>query len=732
MKNRKNWLVRIVAVLMVLLLALGGIVATIASAEGEMDIQAAVSPDALSGPEEVTLSITLANDSAYKMEDIVVSGNGLSREIAELAQGSVSQIDVPYMVNEYELDDGISISVRWRENGQALSETRTISIKQKKTNPKIVLKRSISKTSGQPGEEIVLTYTIQNTGDVDLERITVTDKGVSNAPIWEDGKLRAGDDAKTIEKKVLLTTEAVETHPSVEATSKDGKTVDDAVSKKVITSIAPKIALNAVAKEPTEEGVPILVTIKNEGNTPVEQITVRDDVDVILADGLALQEGESKEYTHIVSDAQARSVVITFTGKVKGESEPLSLASEPIAIEPKAILATEAETEAVAVDVSVIPATSTMEQAGELSLKIILNNKGTVPLQNVSISEEVRGKLKNIPVLPPGQMELDDVKVSVLTNDHLKFEIFAYDAYGERYDFDVTPVSITVYTPAVSLSETPAALEETQDKETGSFMWLIVLLVLIVLLLVLLVGLVTVFIKERKLKRKIEMGEEEQDVLAQYDDDAEDLPKKSRQTVKRNLQYDDELDILHEPSPPQRAKRSAPVATPPVQSSANAQKKKMRSRDGQPKKIVMKNPHTRILNIEMGEEPEAYREKEFARKDDITLPPMQSRSARPRSGHAEEEDMRPQPRPAQSRPTRREEDAEPVRPIPLRQNHLEAEEGEPVVRPTPSRPAPAPPAPEEETLETLDDEELFAYTFLGEKPDRRSETEKLFDDEFLE
>ena len=699
MKNRKNWLVRIVAIVLVALLVFSTIMVYIASAEGEMDIQASASPNSLSGPEEVTLSITLGNDSAYKMENIEVSGNGLSKKIAELSQGSRFEITAPYMVNEYELNDGIPITVRWQENGQPLSDTKTIAIKQKKTNPQVILKRSISKTSGQPGEEIILTYQIQNTGDVDLERIRVTDKGISNAPIWENGTLGVGKETKTIEKKVLLTTANVETHPSVEAKSIDGKTVTDAVSPKNITSIAPKIALSAVAQQPNDEGIPILVTIKNEGNISVESITVQDDANVIIADNLTLAQGESKEYTYVVSQDEPRNVVVSFIGRVKGEKEPISLTTEPIAIETKA---EEAELEEVkpegvetvsadSVDIKIDPAVPSMEQAGELPLRITLDNKGTTTLKNISISEEVRGKLKSIPLLPPGITTIDDVRVSVLADADLTFSIVAYDERGERYEFDVPPVSITVQVPA-SLPPAPEALEGAgaQDKETGSFMWLMLLLILIVLLLVLLVGLVMVFIKERKAKRKIDRDDEDEAMLEQYED--AELPEKSKQTVKRNLQYDDGLEIMHEPSAPrqerpqpQQARRKTPPAAPPVQSNANTKSQPDRADDSSHKRIVMKNPRTRILNIEMGEAPEGYCEKEAALNDERDQP-IQPIQRQPFT------QIQPE-RPVQSRPNRLEE-------------------------------------PETDSLHPMDDDELFALTFLGEKPDRRSEEEKLFDDEF--
>lgn len=492
MRNRKTLIVRILAAIFAAVMVVSFIFVTMARAES-LGVSIKVTPKEIASVgDEVKVTISLSNPSAFFLENISVSSDvGVAGPLGSLAPGETQTYDFDVIINEYMIDGAIPVTFDWTEEGIEQRTESNFEVKLKKSKPAISLKRTVGKETVIAGEETTVTYVVQNTGDVELTNVTVTDE-LSTTPIVT-GLTLAPKDKKTIDHKFMLMT-ATLSKPTVKATGPDGKEITETLKEINIEPLIAKLAVNTDVGETTDDGTKVAVVVKNEGNVDVVNIIVRDDQNVVIKDGLTLKQGEEKTFEHIVDPLSERKLVITVSGKVKGSETPIMAQSVPehlqAAYNPEDVL----------VSLEAIVPKSTMDKPGDLAVQIMINNQSPIGLLGVSLEEASAGELKQIEQLPPGVTRVD-VQMPVTETSSLLFTIKALDDQGRSYEFAATPVQVTVFaipspSPTAIVTEAPIA-----ESTTGGMNWFALLIMLGVLFVILLVALIVILVKEKQSKK---------------------------------------------------------------------------------------------------------------------------------------------------------------------------------------------------------------------------------------
>lgn len=371
-----------------------------------LQVATSIEPNLMVAPEIVHVTITLTNAGDSPIADIrILRPNGsLVENIGTLGPGESRAHEEQLQLSlEQFRDGGVTYLVRCTLNPGTVNETggRMIvkaPIERIEAEPGVEFSRSVSSEYVQAGEQVSLTYRVMNTGNVPLIDIVVSD------PLTGDvgGLAELGPGQKhTFTTRVAITSDA-ESLPTLTCYSKADPEVlierDLGATRIHVTDQRLEAVLSAdQAAVRSGESVTLRLTLFNASDIACERLRVANqNGEELDSPPFSLKPGERYELTQSVQMRETTTFFLTVSGRTEGGSA-ISVRSNPLTV------AVQAADNRARVSLSAQVNPNTPVPPGTVRFTIRLNNAGEDALNCVKLSEQSRGPIRTLWVVPPGE-----------------------------------------------------------------------------------------------------------------------------------------------------------------------------------------------------------------------------------------------------------------------------------------------------------------------------------------
>ncbi len=371
-----------------------------------LSVYASIEPNLMVAPEPAHLTITMTNSgdepiydvrllrvSGELVEAIGTLGPGVSHAFEENITPSLAQFR----------DGGIAYLIRCTLHQGTPEEIGgrmvvTAPLERIPAQPAVEFSRSVSSEYVQAGEQVALTYRVVNAGNVPL-----TDLVVSDPLIGDVGALAelAPGQKHTFTTRVSVDRDA-ESLPSLTCFSKadpEEPIVRELGATRIqVTDQRLEAMLTAdSAAVRSGESVTLRLSLFNASDFACEKLRVVDQNGAELDNPpFSLKPGERYELTQPMQLRETTTFLLTVSGRTEGGSA-ISARSNPLTV---AVQASETRAR-IALSAQVNP--NTPVAAGMVRFTLHLNNTGEEPLKGVRLSEQSRGFIRTLWVVPPGE-----------------------------------------------------------------------------------------------------------------------------------------------------------------------------------------------------------------------------------------------------------------------------------------------------------------------------------------
>ncbi len=500
----KTFLAMLVACAMIL--ALAGVAAPVARAEGEVTLVVTANPAAVaSGPVNVDLTFTIQNNGSETLQNVhlynVTSGSsevtdgitGQKLVVPDVAGGQTKdivakkkQVAGPNAVLKYR----VTYKIGGVTEGRA---DFTLTIGAEDPAPELTFTRTVSKSMALKGSSVLITYTVKNTGNVNLEGITITDPCVKTMPANAKNISLAPTIGKNVPVTIIVTEETQST-PTVTYKMKGGaaqtpitlpaKTIKISDSKLTMDVTADKSQID----NPGDE-VNLHFVLSNSGNTSLRNLTVKDQENNVVKSKLSINAGKDYEFDYTVKPQETTSYVFNATGTDSGnntytaDSTAVVIMVGTVTPEPSGSAAPAGP----ALAFSVTQDTAKLEAPGSVKFTFSINNTSGGKLYNVKITEAKLGEIEIIGDMDQGE-KIVEKSINVQKTDIYAFTLSATDQDGS---------TDTINAPVMAVNIQAAA--KPASSNMGSLM--ILLLVIVGLIVIVLIVFIILLVRNRRNKK---------------------------------------------------------------------------------------------------------------------------------------------------------------------------------------------------------------------------------------
>ncbi len=491
MKNTKRALTCILAVICMLI----GSVASAAS------INIFSNPGAL-GTEggSVQLSISIANDSSYAMENITITNSGtrfFETNGVTIASGETTTFSQNVSIPASLLGQPIVFDIAWIENGEAKVSSAAVTILNGGVNAaEAALSVSVKASSSQAsrGDTITLTYTITNSGVSPISGISLTDKEIAGrTPIATDITVEPGT-PYTFIYEYTMGSSTVVSAPVVSFTGSDGTIVSVSGSEKTLGMVNSKISVEVTQGTATEEGQTFTIILTNNGNQRISKIKVTDELgNSVNSDAISLAIGESRTLTYTVPTTEARNVVFNISG-IDATNTNYSDHTKSFAVKEYI------DPSLIGISFSAEVA-SPLDSTGSISLNFIVENTGSIDMQNLTLTEREYGTLYILESVPRGTQTINQ-KMSLGEPRDLAFTLEIEDPSGNVYTYNTYIKADYVGVEAAPSATPIVTTEEDVLNDVGSSISSALRTVLIVLIILTVIAGIALIILDHQEKEE--------------------------------------------------------------------------------------------------------------------------------------------------------------------------------------------------------------------------------------
>ncbi len=454
MRKRIGIFLCLVAVAMVSLVSL-------AAAETDPIVcEMELSPNKLTGPGPVNVTITISNSGSEDMKDPLVLYDPAGQIVSDfgtngavtLKAGESKTWSGTYDVSDRTLENGsviyYAMYTLYKESGESVSQSQSIAqpISLQTAEAAIDVKRTISPSIATEGQNIVVRYEISNTGTVSLWDVTIQE----NKDIYKEKQtipeLKAGQTADikypvTMGKKDL-TSGATITYKTEEKGKAKTYTVEN--QKIVYGEASLSATLSSSSKGVVENGtVTLSLTLKNSGSVDYSDIRVTDATlgDVFTNQEVKAGKSLTLEREVTIPVTQDYQFTITATDATGAEATVMTEALTITAVDPS---------EALNLSVVATPdRTEVFEQPGLVRFSIAITNDSSVEAKNVTVSHGDT-KLYTFDSIAAGETRTLSRDTALSMAGKYRFTVTAQDPLENKLTFESNEMQIafSVPTPA--------------------------------------------------------------------------------------------------------------------------------------------------------------------------------------------------------------------------------------------------------------------------------------------
>ena len=452
---------RILVCLTLALLLMLGLCGT-ALAANVPEVSVVLSENRFSGPQEVTVTITVANTGDTDMPGPVALYNPDGKKIDEfgtpiLAAGTSKVWKGTWMVTEKQLADGrLSFGLGYTvadDSGVIYQKNQTFysPIVDTGATADVEVTRTITPQTARQGQTVYVTYEIRNVGGLEVSGLTIKESSAISASPAKLGKLSPGETAThtfTVEmKKKSLSSHAAVTYTA--AGQDYTKTVDEATIK--YGTVKLEATLKADKKGgPIGDVLKLTLTLKNTGKNAIQNISVTDPVLGAVFSGLSVDANSSLTQEKEITILRNADYIFTVTG-ANAAGESIQTATEMvhvIAVDPEKAARLTVEAVADKSTVYMLP--------GIVKFTVYVTNTGSVTAENVTVSAS-GVQLYTFASIAPGDTVsfMRDVRVDI--PGRYRFDATVSDPLGQATVFLGNEVPIRHAPPTATPTQAPIA-----------------------------------------------------------------------------------------------------------------------------------------------------------------------------------------------------------------------------------------------------------------------------------
>ena len=433
-----------------------------------------LTPNKLTGPGKVNVTITISNSGDTDLTEPVVLYDPAAQVVEDFGTGGSALLKAgesktwngTYDVNQRTLENGsVVYFVKYTvvgDNGKPVEKSQPIraTISQQTAETDITVKRTISPSVAREGQQVVVRYDIMNTGTVSLLDVTIKErKEISSKKAPTIPELKPGLTAEikypvTMGKKDL-TSGATITYKS--ETQSKAKTYT--VEKQTIRYGEPELEakLAASSKGVVVNGtVTLTLTLKNTGSVDYSDIRVTDEALGDVFTNQELKAGKSLELTKEVSVPETMDYLFTVnaTDETGSETSIVTDAVTVTAVDPA---------DALELEVLATPdRTEVFEQPGHVRFTVAVTNTSRVEAKKVKVSHG-KTELYTFESIPAGETRTLSRDFALSMAGKYRFTVTAQDPLENSLTFESneTQIAFSVPTPApVTPTPVPAPTPE--------------------------------------------------------------------------------------------------------------------------------------------------------------------------------------------------------------------------------------------------------------------------------
>lgn len=452
----------------------------------------------------VQLSISIANDSEYAMENITISNNGtrfFNTSGVVIAPGETTAFSQSVSIPAAMLGQPIGFDIAWTENGEQKYSTASVTVLNSGAGlAEAALSVSVKASSSQAsrGESITLTYTITNSGITPISGVSLTDKEIAGRQAMISNITVEPGTPYVYIHEFTMGSSTVVSAPVVTYTGADGSTVTVTGSEKTLGMVNSKISVSVTQGAASEEGQQFTIALTNNGNQRISKIKVTDELgNAVNSDAISLAIGESRTLTYTVPTTETRNVVFNISG-IDATNTNYSDHTETY------IVRKYIDPSLIGISFSAEVA-SPLDSAGSISLNFTVENTGSMDMQNLKLSESEYGLLYMLESVPRGTQTINQ-KMSVGSPRDLIFKLEIEDPSGNIYTYNAYIKADYVGVEAAPTSTPSVTTEEDVLNEVGgsiSSALRTVLIVLIILTVIAGIALIILDHQEKEERKRI-------------------------------------------------------------------------------------------------------------------------------------------------------------------------------------------------------------------------------------
>ncbi|GAB4281401.1 MAG: hypothetical protein Kow0056_16720 [Coriobacteriia bacterium] len=404
-------------------------------------------PDGNEG-QPITYTYKVTNDGDVRLEGLTVVDDKLGEigTIASLGPGKSSSLAVTTSLED-DTTNVATVTAQYYRGPLAepgyVSDWDEVSVVVH--NGGFELTVSANKNNVQPGTSVTLTYTLQNTGEYPIDGLVVRDNWgtvpfpsylpVSTTKYQEERTVTVSDD-------LMVTVEGTGTAQYLWTTETDSDSVFvNVVGNEPSVSLSKSADATVVASGDT---VTYTYTVTNDGEVPLENVTVVDSHLGTIASGVSLLDGQQQTFTRAAVLTTTTTNVATVTATPQGGgSEVIDTAAETVTVYSPSIQLTKSASAYAVAPSSVVTYTYSVK------------NTGDVALSNVVVEDDKLGVIDTIPTLSPGQTVVRQEATTLLADTtNVATATATYGVSGQPFYGQVTDsdsVSVDVLVPDISV-----------------------------------------------------------------------------------------------------------------------------------------------------------------------------------------------------------------------------------------------------------------------------------------
>ncbi len=440
--------------LALLLVCLGGT----ALAADTMDFNLSLSENRLSGPKEIGVTITVKNVGEQAMPGPVTLYYPDSSRIEEfgtptLAPGEEREWKGTWKVTQEQLERGkLTFGIKYSyynadgtvdNKEQAFGRTLVYV----SAVPEVKVTRTILPTTARKGQTVYVRYEVKNTGTVDISGVTVTDE-ISDKK-GEIGDIPAGGTGVCLISATMgtknLTSSATVLYMAEE------KRYTEKVGEASVKY--GNVKLNATLKADKKGGdvgdkVVLTLTLKNNGTTNLENITVTDAVLGTVFTGLKVKKGETVTQTKEVTVVETVDYIFSVKGAdTAGKAVETATGRVTVtAVDPNKNANLSVEAKVNKDTIYTLP--------GVVTFTVSVTNNSAVAMENVTVSS-TGVELHTFKTIQPGETRSFVRDVMVETVGQFRFDAAVRNQLGEWETFQGNVIPIAYARPTAVPTEVP-------------------------------------------------------------------------------------------------------------------------------------------------------------------------------------------------------------------------------------------------------------------------------------